>query len=101
MYAYDTLSEAVNDMRKRGYKEDFNLEPNCISCAQLDLQLHPEHFTVEEFYRFEGISNPDDNSIVYGITSKDGVMGILVDGYGIYSESLTDDMISKLRMHPE
>ncbi|MCD6065153.1 MAG: hypothetical protein K0R82_3064, partial [Flavipsychrobacter sp.] len=30
MHTYDTLSEAVNDLKKRGYTADFNLEPNCI-----------------------------------------------------------------------
>jgi hypothetical protein len=98
MHTYDTLSEAVNDLKKRGYTADFNLEPNCIRCAGLDLQLHPEHFMVEEFYRFEGASNPDDNSIVYAIASNDGLRGVLVDAYGVYSDNMTDEMARKLRM---
>lgn len=98
MYAYDTLSEAVNDLKKRGYIQDFNLESNCINCHQLDLQLHPEHFTVDEYYRFEGASNPDDNSIVYAISSHEGAKGVLVDAYGVYSENMSDEMARKLRV---
>ena len=55
-------------------------------------------FTVDEYHRFEGASNPSDNSIVYAIHSNDGVKGVLVDAYGMYSESLTEDMARKLRV---
>jgi hypothetical protein len=98
MYTYDTLSEALTDLKRRGYAEDFNLKPFCLECKSLGLNLHPEDFTVDEFYRFEGASNPDDNSIVLAISSKDGLKGTLVDAYGAYSESLTDDMVRKLKM---
>ena len=93
---YATLSEATNDLKARGYREDFNLQPHCLECASLKLQWHPEDFTVDEFYRFEGMSSTDDSSIVYAISSKDGVKGILVDAYGVYSSSLNEAMIRKL-----
>lgn len=96
MKSYTTLSEALTDLKKRGYVEDFNIQPTCLQCASLDLQLHPEDFTVDEFHRFEGMSNPDDNAIVFAISSKDGVRGALVDAYGMYAENLTEPMIRKL-----
>lgn len=96
MRNYNTLSEAVNDLKKRGYTEDFDLKPHCLECAARTLQLHPEDFTVDEFYRFEGMSNPDDNSIVFAISSREGVKGTLVDAYGVYSENLNEKMIRKL-----
>lgn len=96
MKSYNTLSEATSDLKKRGYKEDFNLQPDCIECSALRLQWKPENFTVDEYHRFEGMSDPDDNSIVFAISSKDGVKGILVDAYGVYSENLTEPMIRKL-----
>ena len=98
MFTYDTLSEAIDGLKKRGYTEDLNLKPHCVECAALDLQLHPEHFTVDEYHRFEGASNPSDNSIVYAIHSNDGVKGVLVDAYVMYSESMTEDMARKLRV---
>lgn len=96
MRAYNTVSEALYDLKKRGYIEDFNLQPHCIECRSLNVQLHPENFSVDEYYRFEGMSNPDDNSIVLAISSKDGLKGTLLDAYGMYSESLNDKMIKKL-----
>ncbi len=96
MKSYNTLSEAINDLRKRGYTEDFNLEPHCLVCSSSQVQYQPENFSVDEYHRFEGMSNPDDNSIVFAISSKDGVKGVLVDAYGVYSENLNEGMIRKL-----
>jgi hypothetical protein len=96
MKTYNTVSEALSDLKRRGYVEDFNLTPHCIECPSLNLQWSPENFSVDEFHRFEGMSNPDDNSIVFAISSSDGVKGTLVDAYGMYSENLTEPMIRKL-----
>ena len=96
MKYYNTLSEAIGDLKKRGYQEDFNLKADCLECPSLDLELHPENFTVDEYHRFEGMSNPDDNSIVFAISSKDGVKGTLVDAYGMYADNLTESMIRQL-----
>jgi hypothetical protein len=98
MYSYETLTEALADLKKRGYAEDFNLHANCLGCRARSVNIHPENFTVDEFYRFEGDSNPDDNSIVYAISSDEGIRGTLVDGYGMYSESLSSEMVEKLRV---
>jgi hypothetical protein len=96
---YETLTEATNDLKKRGYTVDLNLKADCVECPAQNLQLYPEDFTIDEFYRFEGMSNPSDNSIVYAISSTSGIKGVLVDAYGMYAENLTDAMIRKLRVN--
>lgn len=96
MYTYNTLVEAIDDLKQRGYTYDFNLGADRVSCPALELELHPEQFSVEEVYRFEGMSNPDDNAVVYAIAGHDGVRGVLVDAYGPYAEALTPEMARKL-----
>ncbi len=98
MNSYDTLSEALSDLEKRGYTHNFNLECDCIVCKSIDLKLNPEEFEITEYYRFEGESDPDDSEIVYAITSKEGVKGTLVNGYGIYSDDISDELLSKLKI---
>lgn len=97
MKTYDTLSEAINDLRQRGYKYDFNLKPHCLECASLKIEIHPEDFKVDETYRFEGMSSTYDNSILFAISSKDGLKGTLVDAYGGYAENISETMRKKLR----
>lgn len=93
---YTSLSEATNGLKARGYIKDFNLKGDCIECPAQRLQLTPEHFTVDEFHRFEGMSSVDDNSIVFAITSDKGVRGLLVDAYGVYANNMSEPMIRKL-----
>ncbi|MEZ2415005.1 phosphoribosylpyrophosphate synthetase [Muriicola sp. E247] len=96
MKSYDTLSEAIQDLQKRGYTYDFNLRPLCLICPSLKLELHPEDFEVDEIHRFEGMSSTDDNSVLYAISSKNGVKGTLVDAYGVYARNISESMRKKL-----
>lgn len=84
-YSYDTLSEAVNDLIKRGYTADFLLmkEKDCLICNANNLELSPDEFVIDEFHRFEGMSNPSDESIVFAISSDvHNIKGIIINSYG-------------------
>ena len=92
----DTLSQTLNALKKEGYAEDFNLHPDCIECQGKKLQ--PGEFVIDKVFRFEGESDPSDEAILYAISSKDhSIKGTLVNGYGIYSDDVTDEMIRALR----
>lgn len=94
MPAYDTVSEAVSELKQRGYTVDFNLKGNALECE--GKILNPNDFEIAEFYRFEGNSDPGDEAVVYAIESRTGMKGVLVNAFGVYSESLSDEMIKKL-----
>ena len=98
MYAYDTVVEAVQGLKQRGYSIDFNLEADCISCNKTPLSLKPADFSITEFYRFEGESDPADEAVVYAIESVKGDKGIVVTGFGISAEGIGEEMIEKLRV---
>tara|TARA_R110000868_G_scaffold145181_5_gene365332 strand:- start:21307 stop:21600 length:294 start_codon:yes stop_codon:yes gene_type:complete len=93
----DTLSHKMAELKKLGYTYDLNLCSEHIECNALKLKLHPEDFDVDKIYRFEGMSSTDDNSILYAISSKKGVKGLLVDAYGVYAENISEAMRKKLR----
>ncbi|MBC7488514.1 MAG: phosphoribosylpyrophosphate synthetase [Cytophagaceae bacterium] len=97
MHSYDTVSEATNDLHKRGFTLDFNLDENCILCNKD--RFHPEDFEIVEFYRFEGQTDPADEAVVYAIEAKNGVKGILVNGYGISAQTMSSELIKKLNFH--
>jgi hypothetical protein len=99
MFNYDTVTEAINGLRKRGFSLDFNLQVNSIQCFNPDLNLNPDDFEIKEIYRFEGDSNPDDEEIVYAIESKDGHKGVFVNGYGPSAEVIGAEMMKKLTDH--
>lgn len=97
MKTYDTLVAALNDLKKRGFTYDFNLNNDKVICSDLDLALAPENFDIVETYRFEGETNPSDESVLYAIKATDGTKGVLVNAYGIYADPISDAMIKKLQ----
>lgn len=98
MDTFDTLSEAMIDLKKSGYTVDFNVHSDRIESADAQFTLKPEEFHVDEVHRFEGMTSPDDSAVLYAISSSKGVKGLLVDAYGAYSEALSPTMIDKLRI---
>ncbi len=98
MNTLTTLSEVLNQLKERGYTTDFNVADNCLICHGNSLELHPDEFVVDRHYRFEGSTDPGDQAIVYAISSlKNDVKGVLVNGYGVYSDPMTDEMVNALR----
>ena len=98
MHTYDTITEAVNGLKKRGYTIDFNIEADRLICKETALSLSPVEFDIAEVYRFEGDSDPADEAIVYAIESKHGQKGILVNGFGPSADAVGEEMVEKLRM---
>ena len=100
MHVYDTLTAAVADLEKRGYEYDFNLTKDYIECKSLDLQLMPEEFEIDEFYRFEGMTDPADSAVIYAISSLVGnLKGVIIDAYGVYAENISPELLDKLKIH--
>ena len=100
MKNYKTLANALDDLRKRGYDCDFELQSDCLYCSDLDLRLYEEEFHMDEVYHFEGDSNPGNNAVIYALTSPTGVKGIIVDGSGANSGNTGFEMAKKLQNHP-
>ena len=92
---YGTVTEAIKSLRARGYTLDFNLEENCIVCGG---DKHgPEDFKVDDVYRYEGNTDPGDESAVYAISSSQGKKGILVTSYGTYTDAMSSQVLRKLK----
>jgi hypothetical protein len=100
MRSYDTLTEALNDLKQRGFTTDFNLHTDTIQCSSTGKSLAAHEFEIVEHYRFEGDTDPGDESVVYAIQSTDGILkGTLVSAYGMYSEPISETLIKKLTVH--
>ena len=100
--SYGTLSETINALNKEGYTLDFNIHEQCIVCHSNSLKFSPKEFEIDKVFRFEGDTNPEDQSILYAISSiKNNVKGLLVNGYGISVDTEVNELIAKLNTHPE
>src|ERR1700759_83443 len=97
MKTYDNVVEATNDLMKRGYTENLSLEGETIDDKDKNIHMTADDFEIDEFYRFEGPSNPSDMSIVYAVTSeKYHLKGVLVNAYGTYANNSPSAIEAKL-----
>ncbi|SDG98096.1 phosphoribosylpyrophosphate synthetase [Psychroflexus sediminis] len=94
----DTLSETMNALRNEGYVDDLNVLDDQIENKTKKKKYPIDDFEVDHYFRFEGVSNPADNSILYAITTSDGHKGMLVDGYGKSGGQISDKMLNKLQI---
>lgn len=80
------LAACTAEMKERGYKEDFRAEKGMLKTfSNGEKSYKPEDVRILNFYRFEGVSDPGDMTVLYVIEASDGVKGTLADGYGPYA----------------
>lgn len=99
MESYNNLVEGINDLKKQGYIEDFNLKENWLDCRNGQYKVLHNEFEIDKWFRIEGDdSSAEDSSILYAISSeKYNLKGTMVNAYGMYSDSIADEMLSKLK----
>src|SRR5215467_5371873 len=83
---YTSLVGTVEELARRGFREGFRVVDGRLQALGTGEVLRPEDLVIREYYRFEGISDPDDMAIVYALESKGGVRGTVTDAYGVYSD---------------
>jgi len=82
-----SLSSCLNKVVRNGYTVDFKVTEEGLKALQTETVFRPDQVNVVNFFRFEGVSDPDDMSILYVIETTDGTKGTLVDAYGPYSDA--------------
>jgi hypothetical protein len=85
------LVNILEQLIHKGYTADFLLIKEGLLSKNTNEIFQPQDLVIERVYRFEGNSNPDDMAILYGIISRSGTKGVVIDAYGTYeNEELTN-----------
>ena len=88
-----SLSSLLNKMVSDGYTDDFRVTEKGLQSLNSNKIYRPHDINVVNFFRFEGVSDPDDMAILYVIETLDGAKGTLIDAYGTYSDPLVNAFI--------
>ncbi len=91
-----TLALCLNRMVLDGYTDDFKMVDSGLKSLKTEKVYNPEEINVKNFFRFEGQSDPDDNTIMYVIETNDGIKGTLVDAYGAYADVQLSEFINQV-----
>lgn len=81
-----SLSMISNKMVLQGYDDDFKITDEGLKSLKTEKVYQPDQINVINYFRFEGQSDPNDNTILYVIETSDGVKGTVVDAYGAYAD---------------
>jgi hypothetical protein len=77
--------DAVDGLAERGFTAHFGVCRDGLRALDSGQMFRARDLVIREFHRYEGVSDPDDMAICYAIETRDGVRGVLVDAFGVYS----------------
>ena len=93
-FHYATVTEAIEKLHQQGYVLDFGLQTGKLIAGD---KVYPaDEFEIADLYRYEGASDPADEATVYALVSKSGLKGLLVSGYGVSSDSASEETLKYL-----
>jgi hypothetical protein len=91
--------EILNELKRKGYKLEFRREAACIYCFEWQQWIMPANFTVDDYYYFEDILNPDAERMLYAISLSQGSKGFLIDACNAYMDNISPEMMQKLKLN--
>ena len=92
-----TLSSCMNKLKGDGFKDEYTVKGNLLKSADSGQSYTSDDVKIVNFYRFEGDSDPSDNAILYALQTEDGQKGLLINAYGMYSDSDTGKFIVNVK----
>jgi hypothetical protein len=91
------MQRCMKKLEEKGYNDQFRVENKILqSISDKKKKYKPKDIKAVNFYRFEGITDPDDMSILYAIETTDGQKGTLIDAYGVYSDEETGTFMQEV-----
>lgn len=92
------VTEAIKELEAIGYVHNLILAYDHFKTEDGKIKLYPKDIFFDEVMRFENTSDPDDQSILYAISSlSDDVKGIYVESYGLYHDEISPLMIKRMQ----
>ena len=104
---YQTLVEAQTDLRARGFTVEFSFKDGKLA-GDNGQSYAASQLTSLEDYRFEGMTNPGDESILVALRAHDGARGYAISAYGPYADqafmeflaAIPEEQDTEVESHP-
>jgi hypothetical protein len=97
MKTYLNGPDAISDLHKKGFANDFHLSGNDLFWVQENLFIRAGEFTILEYHKIPGSKKRMDEFVVFGIIAPwHNIKGILIHHYKTYTNSTPPVLIKKL-----
>jgi len=93
----ETLSEAIGRLEAAGYREGFRATREGLRALATGRCYAPESLVVDEVARFEGPTDPGDESVLFALRAADGVRGTWAIAYGPSRDPLDAELAHRLK----
>ncbi|HEX6332731.1 MAG TPA: hypothetical protein VFZ78_00815 [Flavisolibacter sp.] len=93
------MDSCMKRLEEKGFNQQFRVEKGRLVSLTSDKKYKAKDVTAVNFFRFEGIADPDDMSILYAVETSDGGKGTLVDAYGLYADEGTSEFMKEVEVH--
>lgn len=89
------LTNRLEASKEKGFTENFEVKSatSMVNCATQQ-EYAPSDVVIVNHYRFEGMSDPGDNNILYELETHDGAKGTLVTPYGPDCPAMVADYVA-------
>lgn len=96
----NTLSQVLEKLRLSGKDNELKMSDHGkMQSHKFNKIFTPEQLTIVKTYRFEGMSDPGDNAVLYLLEDEDKNIYYISDAYGTYSDNDGpgfDDFLKKI-----
>jgi hypothetical protein len=93
----ETVLEAIDRLRALGFGLDFTaVAGGRVHCEGCGKDFAAGALTVDETVRFEGASDPEDETILLALSSPDGCRGLFTAAFGAATTSDDADVLHAL-----
>lgn len=96
-----SLATCVNRMITDGYAEDFKITDTGLESMNQHKIYNADQIQIINFFRFEGLSHPHDNAVLYVIETNDGTKGTLIDAFGMYKDARIGQFLKNVERVPK
>lgn len=91
-----TLSEVMTQRAREGFTEHFAVRGDQLLGLDSGKRFDADQVVIRAFDRFEGVSDPDDEAIVYAIETVTGLRGTLADAFGVYANPVIGAFLGRV-----
>lgn len=78
---YNSLSEALKELKELGFIYDFQKSNEKIKCKELQMNFDMKELDINEVYRFRETSSRKGRSVIFAVEAMGGIKGIMVESY--------------------
>ncbi|ADV49119.1 hypothetical protein Celal_1818 [Cellulophaga algicola DSM 14237] len=88
--------EYIEEYQAKGFTTNFTAKGGILIDLDTKKEYKPEEIYIKKEFRFEGMSNPSDMSILYVIETNDHIKGTVLANYSPSSDTVMAEFFKEI-----